>query len=182
MCHFVCFGSDGLCFVFQQQSPDTIPGPSTGPAVHKVRKHSHTWKWCHTFSFAVKQKCVCLIPTQITSVGILPEGISRLISPTTQTRAHTHTHTALIWNSNMCVYSTLKTSKIKYHTGEVFLSTPGKKEPKKEKVKQRNQHLRRSCGVFKSKSVTCAKKCLYLPGCFAPQYFVFFIGCMSLYT
>lgn len=94
---------------------------------------------------------------------------------TNYTDACTHTtHTALIWNSNMCVYSTLKTSKIKYHTGEVFLSTPGKKEPKKEKVKQRNQHLRRSFGVFKSKSVTCAKKCLYLPGCFAPQYFVFF--------
>lgn len=55
---------------------------------------------------------------------------------TNYTDACTHTtHTALIWNSNMCVYSTLKTSKIKYHTGEVFLSTPGEKRAKERKSK-----------------------------------------------
>lgn len=45
LCVSSCLGSETMCvffffFLSQQQSPDTIPGPSAGPTVHKVEKHN----------------------------------------------------------------------------------------------------------------------------------------------
>lgn len=57
LCVSSCLGSETMhgffFFLSQQQSPDTIPGPSAGPTVHKVEKHNtHGYTHTHTCFFS----------------------------------------------------------------------------------------------------------------------------------